>query len=238
MGFSSNRSTSPCYQLTVLHMHAIYTHTQYIYKMNLSTVTWAQWDKTQLFGLFICVCIALCTIIAHNTAQNRPDNFLSYSQDNHHSSDDVYLREGGLNKQGQQGSNQHLQLPVQSWHSLASKVANCQLSYLHLTYPTCIWRLHQGDPIWICREIFGIRKLRLSGLSCDVVCVILRLAVSVGHQLVTDGQTDTRRAGKKSSSMDYALRSLVFQLHRFWEMFAQVYSPLTDICHVITRPII
>jgi len=32
----------------------------------------------QLLGLFICVCIALCTTIAHNTAQNRPNNFPSY----------------------------------------------------------------------------------------------------------------------------------------------------------------
>jgi len=39
------------------------------------------------------VCIALCTIVAHNTAQNRPDNFPSYPPDNHHGSDDVYLRE-------------------------------------------------------------------------------------------------------------------------------------------------
>ena len=28
--------------------------------------------------------------------RNRPDNFFSYSPDNHHCSDDVYLREGGL----------------------------------------------------------------------------------------------------------------------------------------------
>jgi len=37
-------------------------------KMNLSTVKLAQWDKTQsreLLGLFLCVCIALCTIVAH-----------------------------------------------------------------------------------------------------------------------------------------------------------------------------
>jgi len=42
-------------------------------------------------------CIALCTIVVHNmpTAQNRPDNFLSYPPDNYHCSDDVYLREGG-----------------------------------------------------------------------------------------------------------------------------------------------
>ena len=41
------------------------------------------------------MCIALCTIIAHNIAQNIPDNFTSYPPDNHHCSDDVYLREGG-----------------------------------------------------------------------------------------------------------------------------------------------
>ena len=43
--------------------------------------------------MFICVCIALRTIVAHNIAQNRPDNFPSYPPDNHHCSDDVYLRE-------------------------------------------------------------------------------------------------------------------------------------------------
>jgi len=42
------------------------------------------------------VCIALCTIVAHNIAQNRPDNFPSYPPDNHHCYDDVYLREGGI----------------------------------------------------------------------------------------------------------------------------------------------
>jgi len=64
--------------------------------MNLSTVKRAQWDKThsrELLGPFICVCvcISLCTIVAHNIAQNRPDNFPSYPPDNHHCSDDVCL---------------------------------------------------------------------------------------------------------------------------------------------------
>ena len=48
--------------------------------MNLGTVKWAQWDKTQsreLLVLFMCVCGSLCTIVAHNTAHNRPDNFPS-----------------------------------------------------------------------------------------------------------------------------------------------------------------
>ena len=34
------------------------------------------------------------------------------------------------------------------------------------------------------------QKTRVPGLSCGVVCVILRLAVLVEHRLVTDGRTD------------------------------------------------
>jgi len=79
--------------------------------MNLNTVKWAQWDKTQsreLLGLFICVCISLCTIVAHNTAQNRPDIFPSYPPDNHHCSDDVYLREEGqMNKKNEEPKSSH-----------------------------------------------------------------------------------------------------------------------------------
>ena len=35
------------------------------------------------------MCIALCTIVAHNIAQNRPDSFPPYPPDNHHCSNDV-----------------------------------------------------------------------------------------------------------------------------------------------------
>ena len=35
-------------------------------------------------------------------------------------------------------------------------------------------------------------KTRVPGLSCGVVCVILRLAVLVELRLVTDGQTQTQ----------------------------------------------
>ena len=87
-------------QYYTVHMHAMYSQTQNntYTKMNLRTVKWAQWDKPQfreLLGLFICVCSSLCTIVAHNTAQNRPDNFPSCPPDSHHCSDDVYLREEG-----------------------------------------------------------------------------------------------------------------------------------------------
>ena len=82
---------------TYMQSHRKYIHTYT--KMNLSTVKWAQWDKTQsrdLLGHFICVCIALCTIVAHNIAQSRADSFPSYPPDNHHCSDDVCLKEGGF----------------------------------------------------------------------------------------------------------------------------------------------
>jgi len=88
----------PPHHVTILHMHVMYSQTQNntYTKMNLSTVKWAQWDKTQfreLLGLFICVCSSLCTTVAHNTAQNRHDNFPSCPPDTHHYTDDVYLRE-------------------------------------------------------------------------------------------------------------------------------------------------
>jgi len=41
-------------------------------------------------SLFICVCIALCTIVAHNIAQNRPDSFPPYIVHKHCST--VYFR--------------------------------------------------------------------------------------------------------------------------------------------------
>ena len=40
------------------------------------------------------VCTALCTIAEHNTAQNRPGNFLTYPPNNCYCSNDAYLREG------------------------------------------------------------------------------------------------------------------------------------------------
>jgi len=77
-------------------MHTTHSNTQY--KHESSTVKWAQWDKTQSRELLVCsyVCASHCAqIVAHNIAQNRPDSFPPYPPDNHHISDDVYLREGG-----------------------------------------------------------------------------------------------------------------------------------------------
>ena len=62
-GFNPARSTSPCHKTYACIQHTVIHHT----KMNLSTVKWAQWDKTksrELLGLFICVCIH-CAQLLH-----------------------------------------------------------------------------------------------------------------------------------------------------------------------------
>ena len=84
---------------------------------------WAQRDRTQcreLSGLFMCVCTALCTIVAHNTAQNRPDNFLSYSPDNQHCSDDVYLKEGGPHTLTARSRESHVMTAAERQHRTPS----------------------------------------------------------------------------------------------------------------------
>jgi len=61
-------------------------------------------QQTTVRSVHMCVCIALCTL-AHNTAQNRPDNFPSYPPNNHHCSHDVdsrEVREGGQTKDSHQ----------------------------------------------------------------------------------------------------------------------------------------
>jgi len=69
--------------------------------------------------------------------------------------------------------------------SCLSKVANFNLPHLHLSPPSGV------TPLEFCRE-FRHQKTIVCGLLYGVVCVILRLAVSVEHRLVTDRQTDTR----------------------------------------------
>jgi len=77
-----------------------------------------------------------------------------------------------------------------SWQRFASKVANLQLPFLpHISaFGASVVVTLFG----FCRALRR-QKTRVPGLSCGVICVILRLAVSVEHRLVTDGQTDTRR---------------------------------------------
>ena len=56
-------------------------------------------------------------------------------------------------------------------------------------HPTCIRRPRTGvTPVEFRGDLWH-QKTRLPGVSCGVVCVILRFAVLVELRLVTDGQT-------------------------------------------------
>ena len=62
-----------------------------------------------------------------------------------------------------------------------------------MTHP----HLHLAPPQWVTpvefRRDLRQQKTRIPGLSCGVVCMILRLAVLVEHRVETDRQTDTDR---------------------------------------------
>jgi len=67
-------------------------------------------------------------------------------------------------------------------HQCAATAPPFNLPNLHLAPPLGVtpFEFYRG---------YQQQKTRVPGLSCDIVCMILRLAVSVEHRLVTDGQT-------------------------------------------------
>jgi len=73
----------------------------------------------------------------------------------------------------------------------SSKVADFDPPHLHLAPP------HGVIPVEF-RGDLRRPKTRVPGLSCSVVCVILRLAVLVELRLVTDRQTDRRTDGHRA----------------------------------------
>ena len=66
-------------------------------------------------------------------------------------------------------------------------VADFDPPYLHLVLPWGMTPIEFRGDLWR-------QKTRVPGLSCGVVCVILRLAVLVEHRLVTDRRMDGHRA--------------------------------------------
>ena len=72
-----------------------------------------------------------------------------------------------------------------------SKVADFDPPNLHLVPPQGVTPVEFRGNLW-CQET------RVPGLSCGVVCVILRLAVSVELRLVTDRQTDGQTDGHRA----------------------------------------
>ena len=71
--------------------------------------------------------------------------------------------------------------------SSLSKVADFDPPHLHLVPTQGMISVEFRGDLWL-------QKTRVPGLSCGVVCEILRLAVLVKLRLVTDRQTDGHRA--------------------------------------------
>jgi len=73
------------------------------------------------------------------------------------------------------------------------KVADFDPPHLHLVPPV------GGTPVEFRGDLWH-QKTRVPGLSCGVVCVILRLAILVELRLVTDRRTDGRTDGQTQAS--------------------------------------
>jgi len=72
---------------------------------------------------------------------------------------------------------------------LSRHVANFQLPHLHLTYPTCIWRLRWGDPVWVLPR-FSASITRAPWLSHGVVCATLYVYSRFSRTSICDRRTD------------------------------------------------
>ena len=72
-----------------------------------------------------------------------------------------------------------------------SKVADFDPPHLHSAPSYGVTPVEFRGDLWR-------QKTRVPGLSCGVVCVILRLAVLVEHRLVTDGRTDRQTDGHRA----------------------------------------
>ena len=77
--------------------------------------------------------------------------------------------------------------------------ASCQLKSCHL--PRNSAETAYTTPVEFRGDLWH-QKTRLPGLSCGVVCVILRLAVLVELRLVTDRQTDRETDRPMASTAD------------------------------------
>jgi len=86
--------------------------------------------------------------------------------------------------------------------SYLSKVADFVPPHLYLAPPQGVIPVEFRGDLWH-------PKARVPGLSCDVVFVILRLAVLVGFRLVTDRQTDEHRAMASTADAEHRAVKMV-----------------------------
>jgi len=125
-------------------MDTIYSDTQNntYTKMNLNTVKWAQWHKTQpteLLCLFICECIALCTIVPHNIAQNTTTTTTTVLRPFVRDYPGEPVPEETLTHPPSWSSSDLYQLPPSTTiHSILVQIT-CLAVFLHNLFPCPLW---------------------------------------------------------------------------------------------------
>jgi len=131
-------------------------------------------------SLFICVCIALCTIVAHNIAQNRPDSFPPYPPANHHSSNDVYLTEGGrcsARDRPQGCKNRSLPLPCRTCCFLSALTLLVRRQEEHPACEKFKWWA-AGVVVCLKRGADNLRMVQMMPLPPDHLFIKIRIGLS------------------------------------------------------------
>ena len=83
---------------------------------------------------------SLCTTVVHNTAQhNTYENFPSYPPDNHHSSDDVYWREGHSTEETKTNTTKSKHSPVTQRHCSTKQTQKTKAKFSRLLRPL-VWK--------------------------------------------------------------------------------------------------
>ena len=104
--------------------------------------------------------------------------------------------------------------------SYLSKVADFDPPHLHLASQQGVTPVEFRGDLWH-------KKSKFPGLSCGVVCVILRLAVLVEHRLVTDtdGRTWTYRPVASTADAQHrAVKTSRCRIFKFWHIISSFYG--------------
>ena len=88
------------------------------------------------------------------------------------------------------------------------KVADFDPPHVHLAPTQGVIPVEFRGDLWR-------QKSRVPGLSCDGICVILRLAVLVEHRLVTDRWTDRQTEGHRAMASTADAQHRAVKIHQF-----------------------
>ena len=148
-------------------MHTTHSNTPYKNESNHSEMGPVRQNPIQTTVRSVHIMCVLCTTVTHNIAQNRPDNFSPYRLDNHHCSDDVYLREGGW----AESITCYMGGPDLSWEGaiLVDRGAHCKVQELSaVSYAKTAKPIHLPFRLWtrVGRRMHKFNRIRQVAPMC------------------------------------------------------------------------